>query len=158
MPMSKIKNLETIQSSFAHYKSGVEDPVLKKDYVQIIYLFMKYLTMRILDGHFIHLPLLGTIAVRGKKDKPRINEEGRIKGLSIDYNATKLARKINPEAPVIYHFNEHTNGYSYIIFWCKVRMYGENKDLYSFSPTRFMKRELARRIKAREIEYEVDLK
>ena len=52
----------------------------------------------------------------------------------------------------IYHLNEHSDGFDYKIEWDRIRNAVRNAKLYVFSPTRKMKRTLAKLIKNKEFD------
>lgn len=126
-----------IRQSYQLYKEEVENPVKVDEYIAINEEFMEFIVNRLLDGHMIKLPEgLGTLEFVGKKIKPVLDENGNIKGLSPNWGATNKYWKENPQAKerkeVIYHFNEHTNGVRYKMYWSKKHVFIQNKDFYSF--------------------------
>ena len=52
----------------------------------------------------------------------------------------------------IYHLNEHSDGYDYTIEWVRINANARNSKLYVYSPTRYMKRTLAKLIKNKEFD------
>lgn len=130
---------KNLRDSFAFYKNSVETPVLDiRIYMSIVLGFIQFIMRRVFEGNDVRLSVnqsLGTIAVRGTKITPRINEEGRITKLAPDWGATKKLWACNPEAKekkeVLYCFNEHTNGIRYRIVWYLQGIKVPNKSLYS---------------------------
>lgn len=69
------------------------------------------------------------------------------KKLAIDWAAT------NEHGKVIYHLNEHSRGYKYILVWEKAPFKLKNKSFYRFVPSRFNKRRLAQLVKSGDYDY-----
>ena len=61
--------------------------------------------------------------------------------------------KTNKYGKIIYHLNEHTNGYKYSYQWEKKKSAIPNLYFYRLVPTRDNKRRLARLIKTGEYDY-----
>ena len=68
---------------------------------------------------------LGTHSIKKYKEEIFLDAEGKplTKFLSVDYVATKLLWKDDPEAKAnkirIYNLNDHTDGYRYRFYWDK---------------------------------------
>lgn len=148
--MKQDKKVSTAQS-YVTYKeltlSVNQPPVCKSVYLKIVNGFFLYLMTLVFDGHEVKLPLrCGSVYIRGRKQKPRIGEDGQIKGLAPDWVRTKILRESNPEAmaarKVVYHLNEHTNGIRYAIKWSKKNMLTENKCFYALIFSRTNKRKV----------------
>jgi len=97
----------------------------------------KELSNEILEGYFFTMPYrLGTIRIKKRK---------------IDINNLKPDFGLFNESDGTYknkHLNQHSNNYYVRYYWTKrVETLIKNKSVYSFIPTRFNKRELAKRIK-----------
>ena len=78
---------------------------------------------------------LGTVIIG--KYKPKTYNR---KSLSIDYKSTKLYDKL------IYHLNEHSDGYKFRMHWSKIPVTFPDMYRYQLSLTRSNKRELAKLI------------
>lgn len=106
--------------------------------------YFKYLRDQILyQSRTVKLPYrMGYVSII--KQKPK-RYDGN--SLRIDYNAT------NKYGKVIYHLNEHSNGYKYRFYWSKLQSAVINKSKYQLVATRSNKRELARIIKNKERDY-----
>ena len=85
---------------------------------------------------------MGTLQI--VKHKPK---EYTGKSLRIDYAESKKYGKM------IFHLNEHTNGFKYRAYWCKHNMLTTNKTHYQLVMTRDNKRHLAQILKARIRDY-----
>lgn len=134
-----------IRDSHKKYKEISENPISEKDYVKINNAFNKFLIGKALEGHKVTLPgRCGLVWVNGKKRKLKVEEDGKITGLPIDWVKTKEVRERNPkfaeEKKVIYITNPHTDGYVYKWFWSKKKIYIENKSLYGLQMSRDNKR------------------
>lgn len=156
--------MKNIRESYKTYKANTDNPVDIKEFVSIANSFCKFLAQKILAGEGIKLPArTGTIIVKGKKPNIKIEDDGSIRGLSIDFKATReLKERLRlegkpTEGKRVYHLNEHTNRIRYKFFWSKERMLVENKSFYSMIFTRTNKRKLASLIKSGK-EYFVEQK
>jgi hypothetical protein len=72
----------------------------------------------------------------------------------IKYNEDNLKKDFNTSAKeecLVYHTNEHSQGYYYRFLWFKTPVKGIKK--FSFIPTRTNKRNLAKAIKSNNIKY-----
>lgn len=115
-----------------------------KTFRAIINDYFKYLRDELLEnGKELKLPCrMGTLQV--VKHKPK---EYTGKSLRIDYAESKKYDK------VIYHLNEHSNGFKYRVHWNKQTMLTKNKTKYQLIMTRANKRRLAFIIKHRLRDY-----
>lgn len=115
-----------------------------KTFRAIINDYFKYLRDELLEnGRELKLPCrMGTLQV--VKHKPK---EYTGKSLRIDYAESKKYDK------VIYHLNEHSNGFKYRVHWNKQTMLTKNKTKYQLIMTRANKRRLAFIIKHRLRDY-----
>lgn len=155
------QNKTSTADSYNTYKSLSESPQPKSIYIKIVNGFFLYLMKLVFEGHEVKLPgRCGSVYIKGKKVKPRIDEHGVIKGLAPDWVKTKKLRESNPEAKaarkVVYHLNEHTNGIRYSVKWSKKNMLTENKSFYALIFSRTNKREVNRLIVQEGKEYIVE--
>lgn len=139
-----------IRDSYKHYRENNERPVDIKTYMHIATGFLSFMMKKVLDGFQVQVSnahSMGVFAVVGKKPKIRIDDEGNIKGLAIDWKETNKLWTDNPEAKekkqYVYHTNEHSNGIRYNLVWWKTDMKIGNKYLYSFTFCKPAKRKLA---------------
>ena len=111
----------------------------------------------LLNEKHIQLPYgLGSLEIISKKIDTELNDQGQYKRLRIDFGAcTKLWAEKYPgvskenlkyikDKPIIYHLNEHTDGYYNEIFWHKIGFSNYNNLLYKFTPARHFQRELSK--------------
>lgn len=148
--MIEVRN---IRSSYKYYKSAVEQPVDIKLYIQIVLGFISYMVRKVFEGNDVKLSTgdsLGTIAIRGDKVKPKIDENGNVKGVAISWGRTNKLWSENPEAKakkqLVYCLNEHSNGIKYKFVWIKQDMRLHNKTYYSLSLSRKNRRTLSKLI------------
>lgn len=131
--------------SYCKYTEG--NPLYQIDYTlfrSILNDYFKYLKKEIIEnGKEVKLPCrLGSLCI--VKHKPK---EWSKKSLRIDYQSSKEAGKM------IYHLNDHSDGYKYRYYWNKQNMLTKNKTKYQLIMTRENKRRLAQIIKNRERDY-----
>ena len=86
---------------------------------------------------------LGTLRILKKE----MNYSAGKNKLKIDWKAT------NENGKVIYHLNDHTDGFNYRWFWSKKTAIVKNKTIYSFQATRTNKRRLAGLLKTKQVDY-----
>ncbi len=133
---------------YKSYCEYVEDnPLYQVDYKTfrgIIDDYFRYLRDEIIEnGKEVKLPCrLGTLQI--VKHKPK---EWTGKSLRMDYHASKEYGKM------MYHLNEHSNGFKYRYYWSKLNMLTPNKSKYQLIMTRANKRRLAQIIKGRVRDY-----
>ncbi len=94
--------------------------------------FQLSLSVLIDTGEPMNLPKLGEIIIKKRK-----NEEGL---RFVDYKKTKEL------GTVVYHNNNHSNGYYSRFKWNKGRIYLKHKTLYKFKACRWATRLLAKKI------------
>jgi hypothetical protein len=145
-------NLCTVRTSYSFYKETAENPLSIKEYTSIVYGFFKFLLKDLFLAREVKIPCkLGSFQIIGKKKKPTIGEDGKIKGLSPDWKQTNIlwekCKECKDNKQLVYHLNEHTSGVRYKFLWKKENILIENKNLYYFKPARAVKRELAKLIK-----------
>ena len=102
---------------------------------------------------------LSSIWVRKRKTKLKLDKKDKLDTthLHIDYAATKQLWKEDEEArnqkKVIFHLNEHFEGFYSRFFWNKFKCSIRNKQVYEFSPCRFAQRALAAGIKTGKVDF-----
>lgn len=148
---------------FNHYKeiTNIESQVKREPYYKILDLYLRYLSILLLKGNRIKLPYaLGSMAFVGKKSNATIDEEGNVKGVPVDWGETKKLWLRNPVAKenkeLLYHLNDHTNGYVYKLRWSYKKAKGKFKMMYIFNPSRTLKANFVKHIKENQYEYEVE--
>lgn len=116
-----------------------------KTYIYIVNGFIKFLMEKVFTGRDIRLPAdMGTLGIRGTKVKPRIDDNGNIRGLAPNWPQTLKLWEENPEAKaekrIVYCFNEHSNGLRFRFVWGKANCAFTNKTVYSLQLSRPNKR------------------
>ena len=86
---------------------------------------------------------LGTLRILKKEMNYAVGKNK----LKIDWQETNKHKK------VIYHLNDHTDGFNYRWFWSKKKAIVKNKTIYSFQATRTNKRRLAGLLKTKQVDY-----
>lgn len=125
--------------------------------------------MIIEDGIEFKIPLrLGYVRIKKYKKKPQLNPDGTLdkKNMSINWKATKelwvreypglnsqQLKQIHGK-PLVYHLNEHTDGYGFLLYWNKKGSNAQNRSIYSLVFTFTNNRHMARVLKGeRKIDY-----
>lgn len=146
-----------LTASYKYYKEKNPQGVNSTTYLKIVSDFMLYIMSKVFEGFEVKLPRIGTISIVGRKVKPKLDEEGNIKGLAPNWAKTKQLWDSNPEAKakkeLVYCFNEHSNGIKYNFKWGKGNVLIVNKMLYSLRLSRDNKRTLNRLITEENREY-----
>lgn len=135
---------------YKFYRDNIplKDRVPLKDFRVINKLFGKHLVKAVIeDSLVVKFPYnLGKIFIKGNKQKVII-KEGKlvIKHGRPDWKETNKLWEIDPVAKekkqLVWHENEHTNGYIYKIAW----LHGTslNSKGFTFEPSRYFSRSLA---------------
>lgn len=144
-------NLCTVRTSYNFYKENSENPLSMQEYYSIVYGFFKFMLEQLYATKEIKIPgKLGAMQIIGRKKKPMIGEDGKIKNLSPDWKQTKLlwerCEECKERKQLVFHLNEHTSGVRYKFLWKKENMLVDTKNLYYFKPARDVKRHLAKLI------------
>lgn len=140
---------------YSLYKKSVDNPVDKKMHSAVLNSFNKAISKAITENAFEYIiPFrLGILRIKKYKAQYKIDEEtGKIIGnLPVNWKATNELWKDNDEAKkdkkMVYHTNEHSNGYQYKWNFSNYRSNCVNKSAYCFVPSRTNKRTLAALIK-----------
>lgn len=140
-----------IRESYKLYKKTSKEPVGISTYTKLTGLYIKFLILKVLEGEEVTLPArLGTLHIRGKQQKVKFDEDGKMTGLSPNWKDTKKLWDSCPECKekkqLIYNTNEHTGGIRYKYLWSKARVLISNKTLYSLKMTRDNKRAVFKKI------------
>ena len=170
MGRKRIREIKTytITTSYTHYSKKIrETPFAKQVFNKRVYTdvmkdFLAYLGDTLIETGKVVLPKkMGNIEIEGSPQKISYDEEGHLKGLSIDWKATRELWNEDEEAgknkQYIYHLNENTNGIKYKIKWFKTKMFALNKAHYNFIMNRSIKRRVAAAIKGGK-EYKISFK
>ena len=134
--------------TYKSYKEKYEEPISKKDYVDLNSLYNKFLLGKVLQGEIVTLPAnIGDLAIIGKKRKITFDENGEIKGVGVDWVKTKALRERSETARLerkrVFYTNSHSDGFVYKYLWTKKGYLIENKNLYSLKLTRTNTRTLS---------------
>jgi len=150
--------MKGMSDSYKLYCKKVEDSVDITTYRNLTELFIQFIINKLAKGDIVRLPEgLGDLHFAGKKIKPKIDENGEIKKLTVDWKATQLNWKTNPPTETnknyVYHFNEHTCGIRYKFIWSRRPCVVKNKMFYVFIPARAVKRKFAQIVINEETEF-----
>ncbi len=140
-----MKNYKGIKDSYITYKNISSSPVDKDVYSKVCSLYNKFLISKVLDGNEITFPMkMGTLAIVGKKQKIKRDENDNIISLAPNWRKTmeywKRNERAKEEKKLIYCTNEHSNGVRYKYFWSKKNVAVSFKNMYSLRLVRNNKR------------------
>lgn len=148
-------NNSNIKDAYNYYKKNkiTGEVISLTDYRKLMNEFNTFLMKEVLSGNEIILPCrMGRVSVQGVHQNIRVDDKGNIKGTRIDWKSTKdLWTRDSEHAKkktLIYFFNEHSDGIKYSFKWSKNNVPVQNKNFYSFIPSRHNKRTLAKLIKS----------
>lgn len=144
--------MENVRNSYKTYKDMSENPIDFQAYLDLSYLYLSFLMEKVLKGDEVTLPSrMGSLEIRGTKEKIEIDETGTIKGLSPNWKKTVELWNKDEEAKknrkLVYNTNEHSSNTRYRFVWRKSRVLVSNKTLYSLKMSRANKRLLSSLIK-----------
>jgi len=148
MNKKKDRSSYTIEDFYISYKDYTLNndiyKVPKTIFRSIITDYMCYLMDEIIyRAKEIRLPSgLGRVFVNKKKPLSLT-----MHGLNIDFKTSKDINK------VVFHLNEHSDGYMYRFKWEKKDIIMHNKSYYELVHNRASKRKLASVIKSKEVDY-----
>lgn len=147
-----------IRDAYEFYSTSTDNPLGYNMYVKIAEGYTNFILEKVMDGNDVEMGArLGTIAIRGKKVRPVINCRGEIRGVAPSWGKTKkmwiekadalglsleeyMANTPKEERGLVHCFNEHTNGIRYSLVWMKKNVYAPNKNYYSLTFVRSVKR------------------
>lgn len=145
--------MKNLRDTYKLYKKDCKENKLDrsdildiKSYLELQYLFIKYLMKRVIvDGDIISLPhRLGTLSIIGLRFKISFDENNNVKGLSPNWKKTKELHDRCPECKeknqIIYNTNEHSDGIRYKFFWGRAGIMLQNKNFYTLKMSRENKR------------------
>ena len=131
-----------IRTSYDYYEKVVDEPLPEPLYREVAEAYSEFLLDKIIDeGEEVALPgRMGTMCIIGKKQKPKIDEDGNIRGMAPDWKSTKALWERNPEAKaakkLVYHTNANTSGIRYKLLWSKRKVFIPFKAQMSFRLTK----------------------
>ena len=138
----------TIKDFYNYYLSYISDNPLYhidyKTYRNILTDYFKFVRDEIIEeGKEFKMPCrLGTLFII--KHKPK---QWNKRSLRIDYYTSKMYNKM------LFHLNEHSDGYKYRFYWSKLKSLIPNKIKYQLVVTRHNKRRLCEIIKNKQRDY-----
>ena len=143
---NKIQNPDNLSEIYDAYIKEFENQspydVSRTTFIDVNDKFYTRVVEEILDGKTFNMPFgVGRILVEKRKAKAF-----RTSKRFIDWKTTMEVGQ------VVYHLNEHTNGYNYFIRWYKDAVI-KNCKKYRFIPTRAFRRTLAQIIKSKSLDY-----
>lgn len=137
-----------MKDAYRLYKKELPKTVGRNTFMKLVSGFNEFVMNKVIQGEHVFLPeKTGSLYVMGSPVEPRV-EDGEIKGLAINWQATKEARAKDPNAKYIYYFNESTGGIRYRIKWSKKKMFIRNRDFYRFFLTRGNKKAISNFIRS----------
>jgi len=150
----KIKSDYGISDYYKRYKKkNGENAVSKATYCAIVKDFNSHVRKKMsLKGTEYVFPFrLGKMELRKVKTEVKIDEDGNIiNKLPVNWKETNKLWKENPAAKEkgikIRYTNEHTNGYTFKIFYLRSKANYNNKSMYQMQFNRDMKRTLSKSI------------
>lgn len=151
---NRIKNPYNLSDMYKAYADDNKGNVLylidKNKFYDICSEYYNEVVKSILyDGKEFKMPFsIGEIYIR--KYKPQLSDIKKRTSFIDWKNTAKLGK-------IVYHLNEHSDGFKYTIKWKKKKNMIRYIDIYKFVPTRNFKRTLASIIKNKESDYfEID--
>lgn len=144
---NRIQDPYTLVDFYDSYLDWVEDrenyTLSRKDFIRIVTEFNKEVVKAVLEGKEFWMPAgLGRIRIIKRKPSHIIR-----KFVNVDWPASREHGKL------IFHVNEHSDGYIYRIRWDETGKIVKNGFHYYFLPCRAFKRTLAKVIKNRDTDY-----
>lgn len=150
--------MKGISDAYKLYRSTEKEPIDISTYRNITSSFIEFIIVKLSQGKLVDLPdRLGELHFAGRKIKPKLDEDGNIIKLSVDWKETLKNWKVNPPTKdkpnYVYHFNEHTCGVRYRFIWNRRSCMIKNKNFYIFIPARVLKRRFAQIVFREETEF-----
>lgn len=110
--------------------------------------FCNYIAEQVLAGEEVYLPKLGTFSIKGKK----INYSNLSSG-AINWSETRKMWAEDPETKpqMVYHLNEHTNGWYYGLQWKRAKI--SLGKAYKATSTQAFRKKLYNKIINEQTEY-----
>jgi|688.fasta_scaffold282318_2 hypothetical protein len=151
-----MKNLTSYPLSyfFKIFISKSNKKITQKQYGDIIRLSHQLISKGIVEDNFIFSPpyLKCKFRIKKYKQKIKLDPTGKIikSNLPVNWKATKEYWQKNPKAKenkvLIYHLNDHSDGYRYRFSKAPLRHSIKNLAYYNFKPCRNNDRALAKQI------------
>lgn len=139
---------------FKRFHENSKKKLTPKQYGDIIRLSHALISKGIVEDNFIFSPpyLKCKFRIKKYKQKIKLDENGKIikSNLPVNWKATKEFWQKNPKAKenktLIYHLNDHSDGYRYRFSKVPIRQITKNLAYYNFKPCRQNDRALAKQI------------
>lgn len=149
----RINTPKSLTHAYKMYKPDIP----YKKFKELVMAYNAFMMKKVMEGHRVQLPGgAGYFEVIGKKQKPRISEDGLIKGLAPDWKATREYRVKNPDSnKILFHTNPDTDGVRFKLKWSIFTTPQKNKLSYYLRIARGLKREISRAIKENSSRYKV---
>lgn len=155
----RVKAAYTTKDMYKWYKNKYENPVQYEVYMQFVKeMFTEILNLVIYNGIDYIMPgRLGSLRIRRKQNFQKLDEENKVihnlkpnwkKTLELweqkypDLSAKEIKQIRNK--PIVYHLNDHTDGFYFEWYWDKITSNVKNQSAYRFEPIRDKKREAAK--------------
>lgn len=143
-----------IADYYKYYKKKYKSEISSAKYNTIVSEFNQAIANLITDEQFeFNIPFnLGILCVRKTKPKLQVNENGTvINKLPINPVETAKLWASNPEAKerkiYVRYTNKHSNGYMFSLYFVKGKARFKNKQAYTLTCKRSLKRRLSQNIK-----------
>ena len=133
---------KNLADAYRHYLTISGDVIVTPSlFVELNILYFQFLLNKICNGITVELHArLGKIGFIGRKAIPKIDSNGKLSGVSVDWNSTMELWERDPVAKAEkrkqYYMNYHTDGYSFHVVWSKLNMAVTNKIVYRFKLTK----------------------
>jgi hypothetical protein len=92
--------MKNLRESYKFYKANAEQELVDiKTYLKVVHLFMKFIISEVLKGERINFPeKMGSLEVKGAKQKLWVDKDGKVRGLSPNWRKTKELWDSNEKA------------------------------------------------------------
>lgn len=149
--MAKNKTHHGIAEVYKFYQSNSDAPLEYSMFGKIYKAFFAEISRIIIYEAFeFRVPhRLGRLRIRKYKPKVKVNSDGTLDKSRLRPNWGKTnalwarSEEAKKNKQLVYHTNDHSDGYQHRFFWEKRMMNVPNYSAYSFIPARANKRELA---------------
>lgn len=156
---NRLKSDYTFKDLYKFYKKRYDNPLDRITYMRFLTEFYtEILNLVLYNGIDYNLPArLGSLRIRKRQNVQKINDDGElIHNLKPDWKKSKelwakkypdktpKELKLIPHKPIVYHMNEHTDGYYFEWHWDKLTCNVKNQTAYRFEPIRNKKREASK--------------
>lgn len=145
-----------IKDMYKYYCEKSKNPVVFSVYKKICEEVNQAVADKMVTENFVFVPpaRIGNLSV--KKFKRKLREKttpsgDKILNLPVDWQATRMLWKEHPELKgkkVVYHTNEHTDGYEFKFVWNNITSNMKNKYFMKFKCMRKLSRRLKDEIKS----------